>query len=256
MFSKTICMTLAATMLSCAPAMADGKPKSADELIGKYVKAIGGRKAIDAVKSVRFIGKTMIGSIEAPMTIEMARPNKIRTEIDFQGTKLVTAFDGVMGWFISPSAGSSSAERMTNEQLDAALNQADFDGPLIDYKKKGHKVELAEDGMIDGSPTLRLKMTRKDGAVEYFHFDPEYFIVVARTKRVAFDGGTIEEARHFGDYKPVAGRLFAHSVENKRGGMTQGLISFQKIEVNPKLSSDRFSMPRTAAGGFSDERDE
>ena len=52
-------------------AVADG-PSGADEVIAKYIEAIGGRNVIDSIKSMRTTGKVVMsgGMMEAPMTIE------------------------------------------------------------------------------------------------------------------------------------------------------------------------------------------
>jgi len=245
MVGKVFATTLAMTMLWCAPGFGADAPKSADDLIGKYVDAIGGRKAIDSIHTIRFVGKTIVGGgIEAPLTVSKMRPNKIRTEIEFQGMKLVTAFDGTTGWMISPFAGKTDPEKMGEAQLKILLDQADFDGPLIDYKKKGNKVELMGEDEIEGTPTYKLKVTKKSGSVEYYHLDKEYFILLARTSKFEFQGSEIESEEHFGDYKPVGGRLFAHSIESKAGMMGGGTVTFDKIEVNPKIDSNRFVMPK------------
>lgn len=237
-------LLLVAGLLCGAPVNADDKPKSADELIAKYVEAIGGQAALRSIKSIRLHGKTMMmGGIEAPITLELVRPNKIRTEIDFPGMKLVTAFDGATGWVISPFGGKTEPEKMSETQLTTVLDQADFDGPLVDYKKKGHAVEFLGEDEVEGTPTYKLKLTKKSGTVEYYHLDMEHYILVARMAKQEFQGGEIETVEHFGDYKLVGGRLFAHAVESKRGAMGGGALTFQKIEVNPTLSDDRFVMP-------------
>jgi outer membrane lipoprotein-sorting protein len=195
----------------------------------------------------------MMGGIEAPMTLELVRPNKIRTEIEFQAMKLVTAFDGATGWVISPFGGKTEPEKMGEAQLKMLLDQADFDGPLVDYKKKGHAVEFRGEDEIEGTPTYKLKLTKKSGTVEYYHLDMEHYIIVARTAKMEFQGGEIETEEHFGDYKLVGGRLFAHAVESKRGAMGGGALTFEKIEVNPTISDDRFVMPKAEPEAKKDE---
>lgn len=237
--------TLAAAILWCAPGFAVDAPKSADELIAKYIEAIGGRKAIDSINSLRLVGKTlMMGGIEAPLTLELARPDKIRTEIEFQGMKLVTGFDGTTGWFISPFGGKTDPEKMSEGQLKLIRDQADFDGPLIDYKKKGHKVEFLGEDEIEGTPTYKLKLTKKSSSVEYYHFDKEYFIIVARMEKFEFQGSEMETSQFYSDYKAVGGQLFPHAVETKRGSVGGGTVTFERIEVNPTLGDERFTMPQ------------
>ena len=134
-----------------------GEPKTADEVIARYIKAIGGRDKLDAIKSMRVTGKTMLGGgMEMPLTVEFKRPNKARIEFSFQGMTGVQAFDGETGWFIMPFMGKTDPEKMPPDQLKDIEDQADLDGPLVDYKKKGHKVELLGTDEVEGSEAYKL----------------------------------------------------------------------------------------------------
>ncbi|HYO14413.1 MAG TPA: hypothetical protein VE685_14550, partial [Thermoanaerobaculia bacterium] len=48
-----------------------------------------------------------------------------------------------------------------------------------------------------------------------------------------------------GNYKEVGGVIFPHSMEQKAAGMPGGMVmTIEKIEVNPDLPTDRFTMPK------------
>ncbi len=57
----------------------------------------------------------------------------------------VTAYDGKAGWKIEPWQGKKDAEPLGEDELKAIVEDSDFDGPLVDCKAKGNKVEF--DGM-------------------------------------------------------------------------------------------------------------
>ena len=76
---STLCVLLCVVGSWSAYVRAD-EPTTADEVIAKYIKAIGGRDKIDAIKTVRATGKMMQGPMEIPMVIEQKRPQKIRTD--------------------------------------------------------------------------------------------------------------------------------------------------------------------------------
>ena len=55
--------------------------------------------------------------------------------------KIVIAFDGSTVWMDNPMMGDGP-QQITGPQADMAKGDADFDSILLDYKAKGHAIEL------------------------------------------------------------------------------------------------------------------
>ncbi len=87
----------------------------------------------------------------------------------------VQAYDGSVGWQIQPFGGKKDPELMGEDDLRDLLLDADFDGPLVDYKEKGSTVEYLGHDMVDGDDALRLKITLKNGDIIYDYLDPDTF---------------------------------------------------------------------------------
>jgi len=222
--------------------------QTVDELIEKNIQAKGGREKIQAIKTLRMTGKMAMGQgMEAPITMEIARPDKMRTEFVFQGMTGVQTYDGKDGWALMPFMGKTTAEPISGKQLEALKEQADFDGLLMDYKAKGHQVELVGKEDLEGTPTWKLKVIKKNGDIGYYWLDAESFLEIKASGKTNVNGQEIQGETWFGDYKETGGVIFAHSVENKAIGMPGSMtITIDKIEVNPDLSGDRFSKPEAA----------
>ena len=48
-----------------------------------------------------------------------------------------------------------------------------MEGPLVDYRRKGHKVELLGKEKVEGVDAYKLKLTLKGGEVKYiYHKQP------------------------------------------------------------------------------------
>jgi outer membrane lipoprotein-sorting protein len=227
--------------LVCSAAWA----QTADELIEKNIQAKGGREKIQAIKTVRMSGKMTMGQgMEAPVTMELARPNKMRLEFTFQGMTGVQTYDGKEGWALMPFMGKTEPEPIAGKQLEMIEEQADFDGLLMDYKEKGHKVELVGKEDLEGSPTYKLKITKKNGDTGYYWLDADTFLEVKASGKTNMNGQEIQGETYFGDYKEAGGVMFAHSVENKAVGSPGSMtITINKIDVNPDLPAGRFGKP-------------
>ena len=168
-------LALVAVMTLAAPAAA----QTVDEIVAKNVEALGGMEKIKAVKTLRMTGKMTVGpGIEAPIVLELKRPNAMRLDITIQGMIGSQAFDGTTGWTLMPFQGSKVPQQMAADELKLAEEQAEMDGPLVDYKAKGNTVELLGKEKVEGADAYKLKVTLKNGAVRTIYIDAEHFLQI------------------------------------------------------------------------------
>jgi outer membrane lipoprotein-sorting protein len=234
-----------ATMLVVAT-HAIAHAESVDDIIAKNLEARGGADKLKNVQTLRMTGKMIVGpGIEAPFTIEIKRPRRMRFEIVVQGMTIVQTVDGDAGWTIQPMTGKKDPERMSADDLKEAQDQADFDGPLVDYKKKGHKVELIGKEKIEGTDAYKLKVTKKNGDLEYIYLDAEAFLEIKSEGKRMVRGTPVEFESTSGDYKRVSGVMLPFSAE--WGSKSEKVkASFTNVEVNGKVDDARFKMPAPA----------
>lgn len=237
-------MGLLALTLPALPATA----QTVDELIAKNVEARGGLDKLKSVQTMRLTGKMTMGpGMEAPVTLELKRPNSVRMEFTFQGMTGVQAWDGKSGWAISPFGGKTDPEPLSPEDAKEAEEQADMDGPLVDYKSKGHAVELLGKEKVEGSDAYKLKVTLKNGTVNYSYLDADSYLAIKEESKRTVRGSEVEVESTIGDYKEVGGLLIPHSIQNgAKGRPEKQNIVVEKIELNPNLDDSRFTMPAPA----------
>lgn len=238
---RKIGMGLLALALPALPVVA----QTMDEVIAKNIEARGGLEKLKAVKSIRMTGKMMMGpGMEAPMSLEIKRPRSLRMEFTFQGMTGVQAYDGKSGWSISPFQGKKDPEPMSPDDVKDAEEEADIDGPLVDYKAKGHAVELVGKEKVEGSDAYKLKVTLKNGTVRHQYIDAESFLEIKTEAKRTVRGSEMEFESTIGDYKDVGGLLIPHSIQSgAKGRPEKQNIVVEKIELNPVLDDARFRMP-------------
>lgn len=234
-----------ACLLVAGLASAAAWAQTADEIIEKHLQAMGGKEKLKAVQSERITGKMMLGQgMEAPFTMEMARPNKMRMEFTIQGMTGIQAFDGKTGWAVMPFMGKTEPEAMPDEDVKRMEDQADIDGLLLDYKEKGRQVEYVGKEDLEGTPVHKLKVTQKNGDVVFVYIDAEQFLQLKQAGKTKIRGQEVESETTFGDFKTVEGLVFPHSIEQKAQGMPGGMVmTISKIEVNPSVADSQFTMP-------------
>ena len=114
---------------------------SLDSVLAKYYQASGMEK-IKEWKTLTMTGKTSAQGMEFPLTVIMKRPGKLRTEVEVQGNKMLQVINGEAGWSVTPWSGSTDPQDMTQDEVKVMKEQTDFEGPLYQWKEKGHKAEL------------------------------------------------------------------------------------------------------------------
>lgn len=234
-----------ALLLAAAP---EETPLTADQIVQKHVEAIGGVAKLNSIQSLVVTGTaSILGQTEAPLTIQVKRPNQMRLEITFQGRKIVQAFDGVTAWTLNPLV-AAEPKQSSDDDTRAAQESSDFiGGNLVDYKAKGNTVEFVNKEEIDGSAVYKLKITKKSGSVEYDYLDAGSFLPIkTEGRRTQFGQEVLYESK-IANYKPVEGVLMPFSVTQLVNGRLAMEITIKKMDANVPVDEAVFKMPEKSA---------
>jgi hypothetical protein len=238
---RRIPVLVATLVLLALPASA----QSVDDIIARYLKTIGGMEKIQNVKTLRRTGKFIGGGgFEAAVLQENKRGNLVREEFALQGMVGINAYDGKTGWKIEPWNGKKDAEALGEEEMKSILEDSDFDGPLVNYRQKGNKVEFAGQDTFEGTDTVKLKVTLPNGDTYLIYLDTDYYVPIKVDIKRIVRGAEREYEVVLGDYKEVAGWYLPYSVEiGAKGSQDKAKTVYEKIEANVALDDGRFSMP-------------
>jgi len=237
-----VVLMIAITVLSAGMAAA----QTADDIVAHYVKAVGGMDKIQTVKSLRRSGKFIGGGgFEAVILQENKRDASVREEFSLQGMIGVNAYDGKTGWKIEPWGGKKDPEALGEEEMKGIVEDADFDGPLVDYKRKGNKIEFLGMDKFEGTDTYKLKVTKPNGDVYTYHLDTDYYMPIKIDLKRMVRGEEREYETALGDYKLVNGWYLPFSIESNPKGHPQekSKYVYEKIEANVAIDDSRFVMP-------------
>jgi Outer membrane lipoprotein-sorting protein len=228
--------------LGLTPVMAQAQ--TVDEVIAKNIEAHGGLGKIKAVNTLRNTAKLSFGSFRATFVQENKRPDKVREEFVIQGLAQVQAYDGKVAWQISPFEGRKDPQLMTAEDAKSLIVDADIDGPLVDYKAKGHKAELMGHDSVEGTDCYKVRLAMKNGDVRYYYFDTDSFLELKMEVQTTVRGTLQESETYFGDYEQVNGIYYPFAVEQaQKGSQQRQKLSAEKIEINAPVDDARFTMP-------------
>ncbi|MDZ4813415.1 MAG: hypothetical protein SGI99_12505 [Pseudomonadota bacterium] len=243
---------LAAVLLVVLTPLASAAGSAAvgvDDLISKNIAARGGLDAIRAIRSLKSSGSMNFSSgdfsIDLGLVSMHEREAKVRIEATIQGLTQISAYDGMDAWRIDPFQGRRDPERLSDEDKKGQELQADLDGPLVDWKQKGHQVEYLGTEDMDGTEAHKLKITLKNGDIQYRFLDPEYFLEILIVDQVKRRGIESESETELGNYEKVAGVYLPFSIESgPKGGKRGQKITLEKIETNVDLDDALFAFPQ------------
>jgi len=223
--------------------------QTVDEIIAKNVQARGGMDKIKSVQTVRSTGTMTMGpGMEAPGLMIQKRPDMARIEFTLQGMTAIQAYDGKDAWQIMPFTGKKDPEAMSADDKKDLEENADIDGPLVDYKSKGNKVELLGKEKLEGTDAYKLKVTLKNGDVITMYLDADSFLEIKEELKRNVRGSEQEVEAVLGDYKEVNGVMFPFAMENGiKGSQQKQKITISKIELNTPVDDSLFKMPAVPA---------
>lgn len=251
---KRIVIFVAGSFVAAGLYAQDPKPitvkETVDSLVAKNTEAKGGAQALAAVTSLRLSGKMVVrdGRLELGYIMVKKRPGSVREETSMQGMTAVEAYDGTQAWRISPFQGRKDPEKASADDAKALLEDAEIDGPLIDWKAKGSTVEYLGTEDVDGTPAHKLRVVRKNGDINYVYLDPDAFLEIRVVTQRMENGAQIENETDLGDYEKINGVFFPFSIEGGRKGSTdKQKIIFEKAEANTPIDDAIFKFPTTAS---------
>lgn len=238
------------SFLSPPPALASPEPVqnlTIAQVLARVYTARGGLMKLRALQSQRVSGTISFGNdASGPFFVEFRRPLKMHMELTVQNQTVIRIFDGKEGWANNPFTGKINPEPMSEEDLKNINEEADFEGPLVDYRKKGNKLELVGKDKVEDKDVWRVQLTTKAGDVRYYLFDATTFLLLKWEGKRQVQGKETPIQSYYRDYREVGGMKFAFAIDSGSSptDLTQKII-IEKIELNPQVPESQFAKPGT-----------
>ena len=243
MLRKLLIIVAAMGMLPAAT-----RAQSVDETIAKYIQAQGGLAKLKGVTTRRQSAKFSAGSFKADVLQVNKRPDKVREEFIIQGMAQVRAYDGKIGWQVNPFGGRKEPDLLSEDDTKDLVVDADMDGPLVDYKEKGHQAELMGHDSVEGTDCYKIRLTLKNGDIRTYYLDTDTYLELKLETKTFIRGAPQESETYYGDYEQVGGIYFPFAIENgQKGDPDRVRYTVEKIELNVPAADSLFAEPATPA---------
>jgi hypothetical protein len=246
MHLRLVASFVSAALVASAGFAQDKSASTVDDLVSKNVEAKGGADALHALQSLRLSGKMLVrqGQIQLAYVQIKKRPGEVRTEGTLQGMTQIEAYDGNQGWKISPFQGRKDPEKLSVDDLKPLIEEAEIDGPLVDWKTKGSTVEYLGTEEVDGTLAHKLKVVRKNGDVSFVYLDPDHFLEIRILTQRMRHGAHEEIETDLGDYEKTASVFVPTSIDSgRKGDPDKRKIIIDKVEANVPVDDAIFHFP-------------
>jgi outer membrane lipoprotein-sorting protein len=264
---KRIALILVFAMLAAITAAAQEKPKTdaqgkpetpkadqpkadakaaalptVDAILDNYVKAVGGKEAIEKIKTRSMKGSfdlEAFGVSGAQVEMFAKAPNKSSMKIDVTGFGVVNrVFDGATGWASDPMAG---LRELSGLELAQMKRGSDFYQEL-NFKKHYTKLEVKGKEKVGSSEAYVIEATPSEGGPEKLYFDVNTNLLVRHDAEVESPQGKLLMETYMEDYKVVDGVKIPHVVKQVNPAMTI-VIKITEVKNNVEIDDTKFNKP-------------
>ena len=222
-------------------AFVSANAQTTDDIIQKYSKAMGGLAAFNAIKTMKTTGTFTTQGVDLALTSQIINGKAIRNDVQAMGQTVINSYKDGKGWKINPFAGITTVTDMTPEELIDFKSQSMIASQLMDYKSRGHKVELQGQEDVEGIKTYKIKLTNKDDnkVTTYFISVTDNTIIKSVSTR-QLQGQDIEIETFYSDIKDFNGLKFPMLRIQKMQGQVFQQIKIVTIEFNVPIDEKIF----------------
>lgn len=226
--------------------------QSADQIIEKYLEAIGGEDALRDLEGQRMTSHLNTNGIELKLITYTMSDGRQHVSYDVQGKLyIVSVFDGTDLWGVNTT--TQEPEMKSDQELEN-MNRSieDYPNCFLDYASKGYTVEMMDFEDVDGVDCYKIKLTKIPLVIDeeevenvlYYYFDEETFLPV----QVQFEehyGANIGKMRtnSYADYQEVDGLYFPFTMIVNAADQRKSVFTIENLELNPEVEDEFFTFP-------------
>jgi hypothetical protein len=212
--------------------------QTADEVIDKYIVAIGGKEKWKQINTMKVDGQIEVQGLEIPFTLQAVNNKGYRVDADFQGTKIIDITTPTQGWAQNPMAGKTTLQPISADELKTKVDDLDLQGTFIDYKEKGSTVEALGKDEEDGNEYFKLKLTTKNKKETTYYFDLKTNLIYKQETVTQQQGQDVKRTSKHLDYKDTDfGVKMPFKVD--QNGM---MLVTKTVVTNPAIDETIFSV--------------
>ncbi len=212
---------------------------SAQEIIEKYIQALGGHAAIQKIETRVDTGSLEVTSHNMHSKIETYRkaPEKLLIIVHGPRGDISQGYDGTIGW----QQRGGEVEELSGDDLIRLKDSAAF-VPGMNLKKNYAHLEVKDIAKIDGRDAYRVIAARASGTSDQYCFDAQSGLLLRVSTEIDSPLGAIPQDAYYEDYRDVSGVKVPFLIRIVRAdGVT--IYKWEQIQANIPVDSRLFEKP-------------
>ncbi|WP_460982395.1 LolA-like protein [Spirosoma fluminis] len=233
---KKIALTLSLALTFWLSVLAQTTP-AADEVIDKYIAAIGGKDVLLKVQDLTTYLSSEIEREHIIITWKQKLPNKFSMAININGMEMMMRTGNGSKVAMGGMQGSRTLDGPAAQQM--ILMNIIF--PELHYTENGVKTTFVGSEKVEGKDTYKLSHATADGATTWTdNFDVTTGLKVQSVTSGQSPRGQMTTTSLYTDYKDVNGIKFPMTIvqQSPRGSMT---MSVDNVKVNKGIKDSEFN---------------
>jgi photosynthetic reaction center cytochrome c subunit len=211
---------------------------SADEILQRYLQAIGGAEAAAKISTRVQKGALTLGAKHFPVEVLAKVPAKRVTTVHFAGGDSITAINGEEGWLSTSSCG---VHDMGPSELDGARLDAAFFFPTS-IKQLFKELRVQQQEQINGHVAYLVVGMRDNWPPVQLYFDQESGLLVRMLRYVQTPLGRNPLQIDYSDYREEAGVKIPYRWTVARPN-TRFTIQIEQSQPSAPITDDKFAKP-------------
>ena len=209
-----------------------------DQVVDKYVQALGGQTALAQVKTRVMKGTATTRDLQTlPVTVQEKSSGEYRMDLETTPRPTIRATDGKAVW-VQMGPNTRDVEGIQAQQ---ATRLADFGVPLT-MKQHYKNLTVSRYSSVDGTDAILVTGRPAEGIIEQMFFDKQNGLLLRRVILTTTGLGNLLEQVDYGDYRDVSGVKMPHQV---RYATWNDVVTekFTDVKVNAPIDDAQFAKP-------------
>ena len=212
--------------------------QSPSKILNQAEKALGGKKALQAIRSNTRSGtvKRISDSVEGKFVSRTSLPNLLNVSYDLDGFETETGYNGRSGWTRNSRDGLQTLTGKSS--IDMAAKSLFRNNLWLRYKDEKSKIISGGQTNIGDKPANVVILTTQKGVAIKLYFDA----VTGLPVRDEIPRGDATEVCDYGDYRDAGGIKQAYFNRLTVSGQIYE-IKFDDIKANQQIAMSEFNFP-------------
>ena len=218
--------------------------QTADQIISKYIDAIGGKDKLTHITSVYIESTIDVMGMQGNMTMTTLNGKGMKQEINIMDNVITSCFTDKGGWGLNPMTGSTTPEAMSDVQYNSGKDQIYVGGPFINLSEKGYKAELLGTENVANVNAFKINISSPDSTSSTYYFDPATGYLIQSITQSEMQGQMVDNVITYSEYKENDGYFTPYKMDmSMAGGQFTMMLAVTKVELNKPVDEAIFVKP-------------